>query len=166
MKTHWMIKSRSNGYDIETSQRSTLMAGFKGFWFLMLALAACTSARPPASSASPTPDPVATGREVYLRVCAQCHGEKGEGYANEMNAPALDSSEHAWQHADQQIYEWIVNGKPGLGRLMPAYGDQLNDQEVYAVIAYLHTLLTPQLLEMQQDITARWPGTPQPTRQP
>lgn len=38
-------------------------------------------------------------------------GEKGEGYANELNAPALDASEHAWQHADQQIYEWIINGK-------------------------------------------------------
>lgn len=146
--------------------RNALMAGFISLWFVMLVLAACTIARPPAPTPSPTPDQVAIGREVYLRVCAQCHGDQGEGYANELNAPALDASEHAWQHADQQIYAWIINGKLGLGRQMPAYGDQLSDQEVYAVIAYLHTLLTPQLLEMQQDITARWPGTPQPNRQP
>lgn len=129
----------------------------------ILFLAACA---PPASqqrpTLTPTADPVAMGREAYVRVCAECHGMNGEGHANSLDALALDASEHAWQHADQQISEWIINGKLGLERKMPAYGDQLSDEEVLAVIAYLHTLLTPQQLEMQQDITARWPGTPVP----
>lgn len=103
---------------------------------------------------------------MYIRACAECHGEMGQGYANELGAPALDASEHAWHHPDQQIYEWIVYGKLGVGRQMPALGDQLTDDEVYAVIVYLHTLWTPEQLAMQQDLTSRWPGAPEPRRSP
>ena len=71
-------------------------------------------------------------------------------------APALDHSEHAWHHPDQQIHDWVKNGKLGLGREMPALGDQLSDAEIEAEIAYLHTLWTPEQLETQQDITSRY----------
>lgn len=109
-----------------------------------------------ASTPLPTADPVAQGGEVYLRVCAECHGQNAEGYANELAAPALDHSEHAWHHPDQQLRDWIKNGKLGLGRQMPALGDQLSAEEIEAVIAYLHTLWTPEQLETQQDITSRY----------
>jgi mono/diheme cytochrome c family protein len=46
---------------------------------------------------------------------------------------------------------------------MTALGDQLDDREVHAVIAYLHTLWTPEQLALQQDISQRWPATPEPT---
>lgn len=128
------------------------------FGFLILSsglLVACgTVQATPTPSA--TPDPVMQGREVFLRVCAECHGQNGEGYANELSAPALDASEHAWHHPDQQIHDWITNGKLGLGREMPALGDQLTEEEIEAVIAYLHTLWTPEQLEAQQDITNRY----------
>ena len=39
---------------------------------------------------------------------------------------------------------------------MPALGDQLSDEEIEAVIAYLHTLWTAEQLETQQDITSRY----------
>ena len=130
-------------------------------------LAACARPTPQETpQPGPTIDPVALGREVYLNVCAQCHGENGEGYANELQAPALDASEHAWHHPDQQIYEWVVFGKLGLGRQMPPLGDQLSDAEVYALIAFLHTLWTPEQLSTQQDLTNRWPATPRPRSQP
>jgi mono/diheme cytochrome c family protein len=116
-------------------------------------LVACGT--PPIAS-TPTPDPVMQGREVFLRVCAECHGQNGEGYANELAAPALDHSEHAWHHPDQQIRGWIVNGKLGLNAAMPALGDQLTNEEIEAVIVYLHTLWTPEQLEIQQDITSRY----------
>jgi mono/diheme cytochrome c family protein len=115
---------------------------------------------------TPTIDPVVQGREVYVRVCAQCHGENAEGYANELQSPALNQTEHAYEHPDQQIHDWIVNGKLGLGRQMPPFGELLTDDEVHVVIAYLHTLWTPSQLEIQQDITSRWPATPEPGREP
>jgi len=127
------------------------------------------------SAASPTPDMLLQGtgpdraeqgRSVYLATCAVCHGRDAEGYANELAAPALDASEHAWEHADPQIHLWIVDGKLGFGRQMPPYGEQLTDAEVHAVIAYLHSLWLPEQLRMQQNVSFRWPATPEPTWTP
>lgn len=102
-----------------------------------------------------------------MQVCAECHGERGQGYADHPNAPSLDGSGHAWHHPDQQIYGWIVNGKLGVaGEGMPALGDRLTDDEVQAVIAYLHTLWTEEQLETQQDLTTRHPTSPTPSPMP
>lgn len=134
-----------------------------------LGLAACSAGLQSPSATqllTSTTDPVIQGREVFTRVCAECHGENGEGYANELQSPALNQTEHAYHHPDQQIYDWIVNGKLGLGRQMPPFGEQLTEDEVQAVIAYLHTQWTPEQLEIQQDITSRWPSTQEPGSEP
>ena len=130
-------------------------------------LVACRRAAPlptPTSTVTPAPTPThdlsVKGRQVFGRVCASCHGENAEGYGNELAAPALDDGEHAFEHPDQQIHDWIVKGKLGLGRQMPALGNQLSEEELHAVIDYLHSLWTPEQLEVQQSITSRWPTTP------
>jgi mono/diheme cytochrome c family protein len=136
---------------------------------LVVALSACSALTPtptPEPAATSTPDPVALGRQVFVGICAQCHGENAEGYANELNAPALNSTEHAFHHPDQQIHDWIVNGKLGVGRQMPPQVDLLDDREVHAVIDYLHTLWTFEQLASQQDVTSRYPATPEPTWTP
>jgi len=112
------------------------------------------------------PDRAEQGRVAYLQTCAMCHGVQAEGYANELDAPALDASEHASHHPDQQIHDWIVKGKLGLGRQMPAYGNQLSDEEVHAIIAYLHTLWATDQLQVQQDLGRRFPATPEPSWTP
>ncbi len=112
------------------------------------------------------PDRVEQGRIAFLQTCAVCHGVRGEGYANDLAAPALDASEHAPEHPDPQVHDWIVKGKLGLGRQMPAYGDQLTDGEVHAIIAYLHTFWSADQLEVQQRLGRRWPATPEPTWTP
>jgi len=125
-------------------------------------LSACSAVATQSPTETPTPNPLELGRAVFLETCAQCHGESGEGYANELAAPALNESEHAWHHPDQQICDWILNGKLGVGREMPSQGEQLSPQEVSSVIAYLHTLWAPEQLADQQDVTSRWPETPSP----
>jgi len=130
----------------------------------VFSLGACAALTAPIPT--PTLSPVESGREVYLRVCAECHGANGEGYANELAAPALDATEHAWHHPDQQIYDWIANGKLGLGRTMPALGDQLVHNEILAVIDYLHSLWTAEQLADQQSITERYPVTLAPRQEP
>ncbi len=90
----------------------------------------------------------------------------GVGYANELDAPALDRSEHASDQADKQIHKWIVNDKLGFGRQMPAFGDALDDRGIHAVISYLHTLWTAEQLKTQQDLSTRWPATPESTWTP
>ncbi len=128
--------------------------------------AVSTSTPIPAPTTTPTPDPVMLGIEAFARVCAACHGPNAEGYANELNAPALNTTEHASEHPDQLIHDWVVNGKLGLGRQMPPQGEDLTDEEVHAIIAYLQTLWTEDQLAIQQDITSRWPATPEPTWTP
>jgi mono/diheme cytochrome c family protein len=49
---------------------------------------------------------------------------------------------------------------------MPPLGDRLTDREVHAVIDYLHTLWTKEQLESQQNVTSRYPATPEPTWTP
>jgi len=134
--------------------------------FYLTACATVTSTPTPEPTETSTPDPVTQGSQVFSSICAQCHGENAEGYANELSAPALDSTEHAFHHPDQQIHDWIMNGKLGVGRQMPPLGDQLTDGEVHAVIDYLHTLWTMEQLASQQDVTSRYPATPEPTWTP
>ncbi len=112
------------------------------------------------------PDRAEEGRIAYLQTCAVCHGMQAEGYANDLAAPALDASEHASHHPDPQIHDWIINGKLVPGRQMPAFGEQLTDGQVHAIIAYLHTLWTADQLQAQQDLGRRWPATPEPTWTP
>ncbi len=134
--------------------------------FPAVLLAACAPAAPTATPTA-TPDLIAQGREVYMRECAVCHGERAQGYADDPGAPPLDDTGHAWHHPDQQIYGWIVNGKLALaGEGMPALGDRLTEQEVRAVIEYLHSLWTEDQLETQQDVTTRYPTTPTPSPTP
>ena len=125
---------------------------------VMLSLAACTasSAQP---SPTPTPDPVALGKDVFARVCAECHGTNAGGHAFPP-APALDGSEHAWHHPDVQIRDWIKNGKFGPVP-MPALGDRLTDAEVEAVIDYIKSLWPKEQRDFQESINQRYP-TPAP----
>jgi len=136
------------------------------FAFISTACATVPSTPSPVPTGTSTPDPALQGRQVFTRICAQCHGDSAEGYANDLDAPALDSTEHAFHHPDQQIHDWIVNGKLGLGRQMPPQGGQLTDGEVHAVIEYLHTLWTAEQLEAQQNVSERYPATPEPTWTP
>ena len=144
------------------TQKGNLPLYFISVVFVLLS--ACSTSTP--LSFTPTPNVVAQGRELFLNICAECHGQDANGYANVLNAPALNNTEHAWHHPDQEIFSWIVKGKLGIGRQMPGFGDQLSDEQVYAVIEYLHSLWTEEQLASQQDITARWPVTPTPRNEP
>jgi mono/diheme cytochrome c family protein len=88
---------------------------------------------------------LALGERVFADNCASCHGPQGEGHVL-VNAPALDSSEHAWHHPDGQIQLLIKNG----GVLMPSFADILNDEEIEAVIRYLQTWWMADQLAAQQ----------------
>ena len=143
--------------------RAVLIAAFFIMAVLLTSCALTSNDATVVPTLTPTVDPVMMGRQAYLRVCAVCHGQNAEGYANALGAPALDETEHAYEHPDPVIHDWIVNGKLGLGRQMPAMGSQLTDAEVHAIIAYLHSLWTEEQLEIQQSITARYPATPEPT---
>ncbi len=89
---------------------------------------------------------LALGERLFQANCASCHGVSGEGYADEdLPAPAVNGSEHAWHHGDEQILGMIQNG----GRFMPAVGAEWAQEEREAVWIYAKHWWTSEQREFQ-----------------
>lgn len=96
-------------------------------------------------------DPVA-GKALYQENCAVCHGANLEGQPNwqtpaddgSLRAPPHDKSGHTWHHADQLLFSYTkLGGKAAMAKLdvefnsgMPAFQDQLSDQQIRDILAY------------------------------
>jgi mono/diheme cytochrome c family protein len=82
----------------------------------------------------------AAGRKVYDRYCDQCHepystsGKKGPGLKGVFKKPYL--SESGLPANDERVGEIVRLGRSK----MPAFGRELNDQQVQDLLVYLHTL--------------------------
>lgn len=132
---------------------------------LFLVVAAC-SERPGAED--PRADPrntakVARGEKIYAQHCASCHGANLEGQPDwrvrrangRMPAPPHDASGHTWHHPDDVLFGITKKGlvppyAPSDYRSdMPAFGGNLSDDEIWAVLAY---------------IKSRWPAEVLPVR--
>ena len=95
---------------------------------------------------------VVQGRDIYQANCAACHGPDQAGNAA-ANIPALDSSMHAWHHADAQMAGFIRNG---VGQT-PAVGAEWSDAEVGALLAYLKQAWEPEQLAYQTEVSRQNP---------
>lgn len=71
------------------------------------------------------------GQQVYSRACAACHQPGGEGLPPMF--PALKGSDMALNDIPAHI-DIVVNGKPGTS--MAAFGAQLSETDIAAVITY------------------------------
>lgn len=105
------------------------------------------------------PDLIQAGEIVYSQTCAPCHGVNLEGASNweTPNAdgsyppPPLNSSAHAWQHSDSSLIRTITNGR-GSGKTtsMPAFGEQLGEDDIQAVIEFIKSTWETDNLNQQQ----------------
>lgn len=118
---------------------------------LVLAAASCAVAAPLEPA-----DPVTLGERVFAEECAACHGQAAAGGVGP--APALNGTAHAWHHPDQQLYDFICRGKPGLLADMPAFGGKLAPEEIRSVIAYFKSLWPQELRRIQEDTSERMAG--------
>jgi mono/diheme cytochrome c family protein len=96
-------------------------------------------------------DPEA-GKTLYQENCAVCHGINLEGQPDwqspgddgRLPAPPHDKSGHTWHHGDQLLFNYTkLGGKQALANLgvefnsgMPAFQDQLSDQQIRDILAY------------------------------
>jgi mono/diheme cytochrome c family protein len=111
---------------------------------------------------------VARGRAAYDQHCAACHGANLEGQSNwqeklptgRMPAPPHDSSGHTWHHPDGVLFGitklGLVPGKyapPRYESDMPAFGGQLSDEEIWAVLAYIKSTWPEQARAAQAEMT-------------
>ncbi len=110
---------------------------------------------------------VARGKPVYEQHCASCHGAKLEGQPNwqsklptgRMPAPPHDASGHTWHHPDSVLFGitklGLVPGRyapPGYESDMPAFGKQLSDDDIWAVLAYIKSTWPDEIRRAQAEV--------------
>jgi putative heme-binding domain-containing protein len=81
------------------------------------------------------PKAIAQGEYVYKSRCSLCHGLDARGY----RAPDLTTGQFSNGTSDGQLYRVITRGIPATE--MP--GANMNEDEVWALISYLRTVVVP-----------------------
>lgn len=110
------------------------------------------------------------GRQVYQQNCASCHGARGEGQPNwqvrradgTYPAPPHDATGHTWHHPDGLLFRIVKHGGaslniPNFKSGMPAFGHQLEDEEIRAVINHLKTFWESEQRERQSQASQQDP---------
>lgn len=136
---------------------------------IVLTLAACSDT--PAPGDDPRADPrnaeaVSRGAKVYAQNCTACHGAKLEGQpdwrirlANKrLPAPPHDDTGHTWHHPDHVLFGITQNGlvAPYAPKHyesdMPAFGGKLSDDDIWAVLAYIKSHWTQDVLPVRAEM--------------
>jgi mono/diheme cytochrome c family protein len=123
--------------------------------------------------AAPTSATARDGRALYVTHCAACHGGDLAGEANWKSprpdgsypAPPHDATGHTWHHGDGTLFRIVNEGgafysTAATPSRMPAFGEQLCDAEVQAVIEYLKSTWGPQERRFQAQVSADSPYPP------
>jgi mono/diheme cytochrome c family protein len=90
--------------------------------------------RPPAGASR--------GERLYVTFCAACHGLDGRGsWRAALFLIRPGDLTAASDQPDQYVFEIIKHGGASIGRPgMPAFGAQLSDDDIRALMAYVKTL--------------------------
>lgn len=106
---------------------------------ISLVLVGCGPSLAPSKPVSALTPEEAQGRAVYQQLCANCHyaNQKGDLHGPSLfgmyRKPYLPSGAPA---NDARVVPVILHGR----NMMPASENQLNDQQMQDLLAYLHTL--------------------------
>lgn len=153
-------------------KKTAVIIGALGIFLLGASLFIYGSSQSPKSSYIDPSDKqlVASGKHIYAKNCASCHGAKLEGEPDwrmrkvngRLPAPPHDESGHTWHHADAVLIDITKNGLvPGVtaptGYVsdMPAYNTLLNDHDIRAVLTYIKSFWPQHALATQKEITQR-----------
>ena len=89
-----------------------------------------------------TPESIATGKQIYTRYCATCHGTSGQGGSgSDISPPAPNLTDDDWKHGstDGEIFDVIKNGVPPDLSMEP-WGDRIKDEDIWNVVNYVRSL--------------------------
>jgi mono/diheme cytochrome c family protein len=91
-------------------------------------------------------DPKA-GKAKYDVLCVSCHGNSGKGdgpAAASLNPKPRNHTDGKYMNAltDKYLFDIVKGGGVGVGKspLMPVWGGQLKDPEIWDVVAYIRSL--------------------------
>ncbi len=158
---------RSGGRDASTGKARRHIAGLTGVLVcvLLMSIAIPVLAAPARQAATPqapsagnvtvsTPVPMSgplsppdavAGRATFSQYCAPCHGDTGNG--DGPGASGLQFKPFAFADPKlvgaaplSELFNVAKNGR--MARMMPPWGSQLNDQQIWDVVGYAWTLHT------------------------
>jgi mono/diheme cytochrome c family protein len=91
------------------------------------------------------------GAVLYRQYCTSCHGSRGAGEAvvpqfirqpGYIRAPALNETEHAWHHSDENLIKTILEGSPRKTR-MKHFKHALTKSDARDLVDYIKESLEP-----------------------
>jgi mono/diheme cytochrome c family protein len=100
-------------------------------------------------SAVAAEDSVALGARIFAANCARCHGRGGKGDGPDLVKLQSAVSPDDWtdKESNQELTDSFIiamitkGGKAnGKSRIMPAFGDKLNMQQVQDLLAFIRSL--------------------------
>ena len=165
------------------------MTGVRGLWFggaavAVLAASAVATVLVLRTQAAPrehfadaeNAETVLEGKRLYASHCASCHGRRLQGqllwqvrdeFAGR-RAPAHDQTGHTWQHSDEDLFAMTKFGRfpttpATVKSYMPAYAQNLSDDRILAVIAYIKATWPIGLRASQALLNPAYAGMPQNT---
>ena len=108
---------------------------------------------------------LALGRAVYEKNCTSCHGVRLEGQpgwqrrlpSGRMPAPPHDDTGHTWHHPERVLFDITKYGvvpphaPPGYPSDMPAFHSVVSDDEIRAVLAYIKSHWSAEVLEWRAE---------------
>lgn len=108
------------------------------------------------------------GGELYQANCASCHGADLAGSPdwktpNEDGSyppPPHDSSGHTWHHPDRVLIGIVRDGSDFPQSRMPAFGNQLDDGDIEAILEFIKTSWGPKEKAYQDQVTEQDDGRP------
>jgi mono/diheme cytochrome c family protein len=120
--------------------------------------------------ASAYPVDIASGETLYGEYCAACHGANLEGQGDWRSpgadgllpAPPHDETGHTWHHADSLLFTYTkLGGRETLAQQgmdfnsgMPGFGDQLSDEDIWNILAFIKSSWPERLQQIQAERTA------------
>lgn len=124
--------------------------------FIVLVVSACASnTEITVRGVSYEAKQIAQGQQLYLQYCAVCHGVNGEGQfpdaplspdeTGRFGAPPHNGNGHTSHHPDEWLIRYVRGGgvslqHPELYYPMPAFGNQLLDEQIALILAYIKTI--------------------------
>ena len=85
---------------------------------------------------------LASGRAVYKDKCVRCHGPGGLGDGPDADPDAMDMNltlvDRAERNPEGVVFYKVWNGRKR--PKMPAFSTELNEDQVWAVVAYVQSL--------------------------
>lgn len=105
------------------------------------------------------------GKVIFSENCATCHGNAGQGLAENWKKPNPDGSfpppplngtAHTWHHPMEILVQTINNGGAPYGGNMPAFREVLSEEEKIAVIAYIQNLWDQKTYDRWTNMNAKF----------